>query len=624
MADKNINTLHFTKTTDLSFAGAPIPQPTEVISKSKDKPTPWGSNNKYAFFLLDLYSKSVIHGDIVDQKCVFLWGDGLMKVDDKKPFRIKPNDDDTFELFIEKILKNQVIFSAFAVEVNFNLDGTPNSYINIPIEKIGLADARKDKIFYYGEAGNRDKVTYVYERYDPKRVYTDLTPKVFYYEGYTPSYKNYVYPTPEYHKLINTLDTDIKIGDFSNNQITNHFSPSTMIDFFTGQDVDDDIKKKVLRDLEASYTGGQGKKIMVGFNNPNGTKTEIQNLSSGDWHDAFIALKDSIESLIYKGHGVPSSIFSDKNPGQLGNTQELLNAYEIWNNSYLRVRRTEIESALSDLFGVKIFFQNKPLFSTTIADDIKKSIYTINELRIEQGKEPIAGGDVFIGQFLAPVATSNFNSHSTCSHFGDEKDGNKLTYEDYEKIQHLGSISDDFEEVAGDVFSAQLRFDNQADIAQYIIDKEVTGVSSSELRALIKKDLGIDITTSGLKDLITDLSKAGVISATVDNGKFIIKPPVAQPKKEAVERTVMTMFKYVKREEVEGDELIATSREFCVKLCNSGKLYSNEDIKNMSIIFGRDIKKHTGGHWHDSNTGVTFNHCRHYFKALAVIKKQTS
>ena len=620
MADKNINTLHFTKTTDLSFAGAPIPQPTEVVSKSKDKPTPWGSNNKYAFFLLDLYSKSVIHGDIIDQKCVFLWGDGLMKVEDKKPFRIKPNDDDTFELFIEKILKNQVIFSAFAVEVNFNLDGTPNSYINIPIEKIGLADVRKDKIFYYGEQGNKDKVTYVYERYDPKRVYTDTTPKVFYYEGYTPSYKNYVYPTPEYHKLINTLDTDIKIGDFSNNQITNHFSPSTMIDFFTGQDVPDDIKKNVLRDLEASYTGGQGKKIMVSFNNPNGTKTEIQNLSSGDWHDAFIALKDSIESLIYKGHGVPSSIFSDKNPGQLGNTQELLNAYEIWNNSYLRVRRTEIESALSDLFGVKIFFQNKPLFSTTIADDIKKSIFTINELRIEQGKQPIAGGDVFIGQ-SAPA--SQFNKQHVCSHFADNEGGKQLKDEDYDLVQHLGAIADEYEEVEGDVFHAQLRFDNEADIASFILDNEVTGVSSAELRALIKKELGIDITTSGLKTLITDLTKAGVISASVDNGKFIIKPPVAEPKKEAVERTVMTMFKYVKREEVDGADLLPTSRGFCVKLVNSGKLYSNEDIAQMSAIFGYDIKKHTGGWWTDSNTGEAYNHCRHYFKGLAVIKKQS-
>jgi hypothetical protein len=596
----------------LNLSGVSIPKPTESDNRTNTSPTQWGSNNNYPFFLLGLYEKSPIHANIINQKSVHIWGDGLMKVSDKKPFILKPNTDDSFQLFVDKILKSYLIYNAFAIEVNFSVDGTVNSYVFVPFERIGLSPS-KDKVWYYGEK-DRKKITYVYDRYDPRRVYSDNKSKIYLYEGYIPS-ANQVYPTPDYIQLVKTLLTDIAITDFNYNQITNHFSPSTMINFFNGTDVDDDIKRQVLRDLNASYTGESGKKLLINFSNPDGKAAEVVNISSGDWADAYDTIKGSVETVIYEGSGITSpALFGNKTAGQLGSTQELENAYEIWNNSYLRVKRTELEITLSELFGVPVFFQNKPLFSSTLSDDLKKSIYTINELRAEQGKEPIVGGDRIIGDTSVIAApASQFHSH-------DDK-GRILQDEDYELIQHLGSIDEDFEIVEGDVFTAQLQFDDNSDIATFILDNDITGVSSAELRALILKELGIKITTGALKDLITSLSTTGVISAEVRDGKFIIKQAEPNKKQERIERTVQTMFKYTKREEMEGDDLIPNSRGFCIKLMKSGKLYSREDIQAMSAIFGYDIMKHCGGFYNDPDTGETLNHCRHYFKGLSVIKK---
>ncbi|WP_158798083.1 hypothetical protein [Pedobacter sp. L105] len=617
----------------LGFGGVKIPQATESQNTSNDRPTTWGTNNNFPFFLLSLFSKSPIHANIINQKAVHIWGDGLMNIGDKKPFQLKPNVDDNLNSFVDKILKSYLIFNAIAVEVNFNIDGSVGSYVHIPIERVGLSPS-KDKIFYYGDK-DRQKVTYTYQRYNPALKYSDNNSKVFYFERYVPTViegksttivnMTKVYPTPDYHALYKTLLTDIAITDFNYNQISNHFSPATLISFFNGNQ-NEDVKAKIIRDLKDGYTGADGQKLMIDFNHPNGKGAEIKPLTAGDWADCYNTVSDAVQATIYKGHEITSSaLFGEAKEGSLGSTQELENAYEIWNNGYLRVRRTEVETVLSELFNAPIYFQNKPLFSATISDAIRIGIYTINELRAEQGKEPIADGDRFIASAVKAnnAPTSSFKQEHQCSIkcANEEVTSKYLTAEDFDLVKDMGASWDDFDLVEGDVFSAQCRFDDESDIAEFILNNDITGVSSAELRALIKKELSIDITTAGLKKLITDLSNAGVISATFDNGKFIIKPPVADTKKELAQREIMTMYKYVKREEVEGDDLLPTSRGFCVQLVESGKLFSRQDINSMSTIFQYDIMAHTGGFWKDSMTGITYNHCRHYFKALSVIKK---
>ncbi|WP_449439642.1 hypothetical protein [Pedobacter steynii] len=610
MNDNNLN-----KTEVIRLGMASIPLPIEGKVSSNDKPVPWGNDNNYANFLLSLYGNVPIHANIINQKSVHIFGDGVFDKVTNKPFVIKVNEDDTLELFIDKIVKSYLLFNAFAIEVNFKPDGTPHAYFHLPIQRIGL-NKSKDKIFYYGE-DNKQKVTATFDRYDPSVIYSEHKSKVFYYEGHIPSPNNSdVYPTPDYYQLIKTLMTDIAITEFNYNQITNHFSPSTMISFFNGEP-DDELKAKIMRDLRASYSGENGKKLLVNFNQLNGKAPEIGNISAGDWHDAYITIKGVVESTIYEGSGITSpALFGNKTAGQLGSTQELENAYEIWNNSYLRKIRNELEAPLRDLFKANLYFKNKPLFSTSLSEDLKKSIMTINELRLEQGLKPIVNGDRIIGE-SAPATSNSFSTHKCNS----ENTTRILTDEDYELVKDLGSNEDEFEIIEGEEFSIQLKFDNESDIVNYIIDNEITDVSSSELRAIIKKELGIDITSSGLKELIYKLKDTGVANVEEKDGKYILKPTPASANKPYTSRTVQTMFKYTKRPEVSGDDLLPTSRGFCVKLMNSKKLYSRADIQAMSALFEYDIFQYTGGFYFNSDTGVTTPYCRHEWKAVSVAKK---
>ena len=592
---------------------AAIPLPIEGKVGSHTVPVPWGANNDYPNFLLSLYGKVPIFANIINQKAVHIFGDGIFDKVTNKPFEIKPNSDDTLELFIDKLLKSFLIFNAFAVEVNFLPDGTPASYYHLPMERIALNDT-KDMVFYYGD-NNKTKVTATFERYNPGIVYSEHKSKVYYYEGYVPN-NTKVYPTPDYYPLIKTLLTDVAITDFNFNQISNHFSPSTMISFFNGEP-DDDIKARVLRDLKASYTGENGKKLLVDYNNPNGKGAEIKNLSVGDWHDAYSTIKASVESIIYLGSGITNSaIFGDKTAGQLGNTQELANSYEIWSNSYLRKVRNELEAPLNELFKANIFFKNKPLFSTSLSEDLKKSIYTINEMRKEQGLPPLSSGDRLLSE-PAP-APASFAEHKCESHANRRV----LTEDDYAEVEklNLGVNEDDYEIFEESEFSLQMKFDDEADIVNYILDNDINDFTAAELRARIKKDLGIELTTKGVKDLMNKLTNVGVANAVLKDGVYNLKPT---PKRNTpyTNRTVLTMFKYSKRPEVKGADLLPTSRGFCIKLMESKKLYSREDIQALSALFEYDIMTHTGGYYTNPETGVTTNYCRHYWKQVSVAKK---
>jgi hypothetical protein len=593
----------------INFDAVHIPQPTESKS-SNDKPVQWGASNKYPLFLLDLFFSSPVHGNIINGKATHIQGDGLYTRTGNKPFDVKPNFETGIELFCSQIVKDYLIFNAFAVEVNFSvLDNKPLNYFHIPLQRIGLNDS-KDKVFYYAD-NKRDKVSQVFERYNPTVVYPDSKSKVFYFEGYQPSL-NSVYPNPDYTQLIKTILTDISITNFNYNQISNHFSVSTMIDFFNGMP-DDEVKAQTIRDLKASYTGEQGKKLLISFNNANGKPSEVKNLTSGDWADAYSTIKEATEATIYKGHSITSpSLFGALIAGSLGSSQELENAYEIWNNSYLRVKRNELESPLKELFGVDIYFQNKPLFSTSISEEMKKSIMTVNELRKEQGLAPVANGDRFVGE-ASSVQPSTFSEEKK------EEYGKILTEDDFEKIKDLGSSVEDYDEY--EQFSLQLQFDNDSDILQHILDKGLTNLSSAELRAEIKSSLNIEITTADLKGLMTSLHKSGVANVEVREGKYVISPVPNTPTKVPDSKEVLVMFKYLKRPEIEGEEIISTSRGFCIKLSESGKLYSREDIQSMSAIFGYDVMKHTGGFYYNPKTGVTTPYCRHEWKSTSVVRK---
>jgi len=608
----------------LDFSSTNIPQPYESKNTSDSTYVSWGTNNQFPNFLIELYNTSAVHSAIINQKTTYIIGGGIKVGEEPKDIMVNPSD--SLVEFTSKCIKDYILFNAFAVEVVFNVFNEPIEYHHIPMQRLRLNKSKTK--FFYNEDWVLSRKHIQYDRYNPKDNQT-TTSKVFYFDGYFPSL-NVVYSTPEYAASIKSIVTDASIAEFHLNNIKNHFSPSTIITFFNGQNVSEAVKQQVVRDLEQKYRGESGAKIIVDFQHKDGQAADIKQLSASDWDKAYVEIyARNIENIMY-GHTVGSpSLFGVLKAGSLGSNQELETAYEIFKKNYVSVKRGEIETALNQLFtnfteigGQKVSFIDKPLFSTRLSDSIKEKIYTIDELRELDGKEPLPNGQG--ARLLSdsqpqvqPVQPVQQSEQSEQPEDVKKKSNSKsLTEEDYELIKDLGAAFEEFE-VIEEVNHFQ--FDKQSDVADFIINNDIKGLKIDELQQLLK-DKKIDVTQNQLDAILKDLTKSGVISYEEDkDGRIRIKP-LPEPNVPDSNR-VLTMYKYIKRPEVSGEDLLPTSRSFCVKLIDNKRLYTREEIQRMSEIFGYDVFRFCGGWYYNPDTDETTSHCRHQWQQLKVTRR---
>lgn len=617
----------------LKFKASPTQKPTESLNVSDDQMVKYGPTNQYPKFLLELYNASPIHSAIINSKVTYIIGDGL-KTRDGKAIDLMVNPSETFNDFLGKIVRDYLIFNYFAVEVVFNALNEPIQFYFVPANKI-RTNKLKTK-FWFSEDFSVNKDVRIFDRWKPTN--SDSTSKIFFFDGYFPSLSS-VYPTPEYSGCIKSVQTDIAIRDFNYNNIKNHFSVSTLIEFFNGGNIQDEVKEQILRDIEASYTGEDGKKIIVNFQSANGTPAQIHNISAGDWDKAYAETIKNTSDDIYRGHQVTSPmLFGVKTEGQLGGTTELEVAYEIFKNTYIRGKRNELTAALNLLFtgfaqiSSALEFTDKPLFNTGLSETLKEKVYTINELRKEAGLPALPKGDRLLSdspieQQVNPISQDNITSDTPNPDIKKKPELNlkQLKEEDFDKVAHLGSIKDEFELVQqgryvfsnDDAIQIQLDFDLDKEISNWILSNNISGKNVDQISELLNRaDIKADNET--VKSTLKQLNESGLLKVVINDGKVSVTE--GRTKLPDTDQ-VFVMYDYVKRASAEGPEILPTSRSFCKKLISNNRFYSMEDIQSMSAIFGYNIFDYGGGYWHNPSTDETTSHCRHRFRSVVVKKK---
>lgn len=618
----------------LKFKKTDLPVPKESLNVPDDAMVKYGVDNLYPNFLLKLYGESPIHASIINAKSTYIIGDGV-KFKGGKKVDVMMNPSETFTDFIGKVVKDYLIFNWFAIEVVYNALKEPIQYYFVPGHKI-RTNKLKTK-FWFDDDFKGGKSTIVYDRW--KKNNSDTTSKLFFFDGYFPS-QSTVYPMPEYNGSIKSILTDIAIRDFNLNNIKNHFSVSTLITFFNGSNIQEDVKRQIVRDLEETFTGENGKKMIVDFQNANSKPTSVQNLSPNDWDKAYVETNKNVAEDIYRGHQVTSPmLFGVKTEGQLGGSTELETAYEIFKNTYIRGKRNELIAALNLLFSnstlitSELEFTDKPLFNTGLSETLKEKVYTINELRNEAGLPPLETGNRLLSESAQPEqppAPTRTLDEPVAGEVKKNSDTilKKLSEEDFEKVVHLGSLKDEFEIVKQgryvfskeDAEQVQFEFDLEKDVADWMLSNEVTGMSLDEIVSKLK-DANIEISTDELKTTIKSLADSGLLKIDIKGDRITVNKTQSKlPESDKV----FVMYDYVKRASADGADILPTSRSFCKKLIGNNKFYSMEDIQSMSSIFGYNVFQYGGGYWHNPSTDETTSHCRHRFSSVIVKRKATN
>ena len=305
----------------------------EYIFNKNQKFIYWGADNKTPNTLLKLYDTVPEHSSAINFILSNIIEEDIEEMD---------------YWTLQKLALDYILFGGFAVEV-VKLRNNQYQYNYKDISLIRL-NPDKDKVGFSENWTNYKSDVEWFDKVDnlgETGIFLFKNPKT---RGY--------YPSPRYISAFKSLDTMREISSYHNNNAKNGFTPNVVINFNNGEP-DEDTKKEIEKKLAEKFTGVNGSKFILSFNESEETKTTIEKLDNDNLDQKFETLQKFLQNQIIVAHQITSAQLIGVTPENQGFSKtEYEEAMEIFEENVIAGYRKEIEYGLSELFGKDILLKD--------------------------------------------------------------------------------------------------------------------------------------------------------------------------------------------------------------------------------------------------------------------------
>jgi hypothetical protein len=629
----------------------------------------YGVENDYPNYLLNLYRRSAKHNAIVNGKVGYIVGKGWTSEEETpqaKAFLDSPtfpNAYDSMNDLTQKLTLDMEIYNGFALEVTWSRGGGIAEICHVDFHRV-----RADK---------DEKMFYVYDWYDeyevrqfPQLNQVNQIPafdpdnrigkQLFYYRAYSAGVK--VYPLPEYLGGTAYIELDVEIANFHVNNIKNNFWGSYLINFPNGiptPEESDAIERQMKMKFGGTDNAGR---FLVNFSDSPETKPELTPLTPSDLDKQFDILNKTVQQEIFVAHRVTSPmLFGVKTESQLGGRAEMVESYEIFKATYIEDRVQRIERSVNYLAsfngvtGLKL--QPTEPISEQLTEAALLQILSRDELREKAGYEPdlttpteVVAPQEMGNSVLAGLSASQQDKMLRVVRKYSKGDLTKeqatimlqgfgLPAEQVDLFlgepMEFNSDEDKFEQVA-------MQFGVDADGYQVLRSKPVMFEADNsvmaefmevepenkeldkKILAEIKRTKKVDADQISRR-LDVPLEKVSErIEYLISKGRVTIQDRVARiadtPDTDA-EEAFEIRYRYDLRPDASGAKVIDTTRDFCRTLIRLNKLYTRQDIDQMTAIMGFSVWERRGGWYTLPGTDISRPSCRHIWQQQIVVRK---
>lgn len=368
----------------------------------------YGKKNNFPMILLDLYYNSPVHKACVDFIVTAIQGQGIdwkkMQMVGTETF---PNFNESWETFIEKIVKDFVIFGAFSFQIIKNKDNMTYSYYHQPVSTVRLGKKDENGNIKYGflckDWNNSTKFKPI--KIDILNFTEDVKimqgkPYLFYFSNYNP-FDPY-YGSPTYASALDAIKADIEMGKYDLNSVTNLFTPNGMLTLNRIEDEQERVT--VLKNIEKMFTGADnaGRMIITFKNSDSDAPVQFTPFTSSNENvNLFADTNERTINRILAAHRIPSKALIGlpmdstgfSNEGSLLETsynlveKTLISNYRRlifdYINKMLKMNGIETQIAINPLsFNLKNVEDNE---SETI--DKNNNVEEINDENVEEVKD---------------------------------------------------------------------------------------------------------------------------------------------------------------------------------------------------------------------------------------------
>ena len=606
--------------------------------------------NRYPDFLLELYRNSAKHHAIINSKRDYICGrgwsidtDGMTTVMKAKmeQFVKYPNPYESLDDILVKVAHDLELYGGYALEVIYDSIGEK-------IAAIYHADFAKYRVsedgtkYYYSEDWKKSNPEV--EEIEAFNWREPGGKQLLYVKSYQPNCK--YYPLPSYLGAINYIDLDRKVSDYFNKGISNGFMAGTLLNFNSGIPTESE-QQEIERMVKAKFTGtDNANSILLNFSDSRERSAEIQQLNSNDFDKRFDLLNKTIQQELYAGHQISDpALFGIKEEGIFSSRNQLVDSFELFQNTYVNARQQFIERTFNDLASLqglegRLTISDTAPISVQFSESTIVSVMTPDEIRERVGLPKLEEE-----QKVEIEASTHI-----CCKSSDSK-------EDYERVleylRNTGSF--DYKVVADRRFqfdSFETAHIREAECLKYWF-AEIGPIESAVLDILVKEPStpfiaiarSLQISIDRMMAAIQALNEANAISILIKEIEGSTQRVVEVTKEgkriideiEPVEEEFGIGYVYDLRPELKqkGESLtIPTSRDFCIDLLRqsrpsdwrsdevqeigpnyTGKVWTLEEIQALGMQEGRNVWNRGGGWWGKSI------HCRHEWRQVLITKQ---
>ena len=354
----------------------------------------YGDDNLFPQYLIDLYKSSATHNALCTSIAYMIFGDGVQA--DTLEARLKM-EEWGLQDEVRKACLDLKIQGGFALEVVYSIDRTTISKVrHCPFENVRSAEVNDDEEveFYYYSKDWSDK------REEPQTVAAfnpensvEFPVQILYVKPFSPG--SYYYPKPDYIGSIDYIELDKEIGKYHINNIKNGLAPSFTIHFKNGVPAQEE-RRRIRNDIERQLAGATNAgKFIVTYSDSPDRKPDFEPFPLSDADKQYQFLSTEVSDKIMVGHRVVSSaMFGVKTAGQLGNTQELEIASELFDRQVVKPYQRIVKDALESVFiaagtPTVVSVEEVPPMEPEVATELSEEIDLSDacDFLIEMGEE---------------------------------------------------------------------------------------------------------------------------------------------------------------------------------------------------------------------------------------------
>lgn len=626
----------------------------------------WGVKNDYPFFLIELLHGSAWHQGILKNKTFYISGGGLEVVSgDARKFLENSFSDFDMNEIVQRLTFDFELFGGMCVKGTWNREGSAVAkWEYIPIDMGRLSEDERTLFLSDDWSAMRQTPEDTNYRALPALNEANRDGSFFiYYKEPAKQAKDEkgIYPKPPYVGGITAIQTDVDISKFHMYEIQNGFKAGTLINLASGEPETAEEERRIKEQIKGrTQSVEDAGEIIITFSNGTQDAPTVLSLTGNDLDERYAMTEKSVQQNILVAHSVVApSLFGIAPTGSF-NAAETADLFEIYKMTYVNSRQKQIEwlinymAKLSGTIAQLKLVDVAPIKSTeapAIAEATPTGDIPANETQVDVAKSALNGAQIaslveVVANIKGGILTPDSALQIIMASFPtiDEAQARKIvglpsqmlsacskdhsfSVDDLQIFSEYGADASEYRIIkstpiewdtpSADVFSNESMI--FATVGELVIqlgdlDKNILallkdGQDGPAIAEATGKTIG-EVAQVIDKLVTLEIYKTGELTSLGENVLENIEAPISQYE---------VRYSYLTRTDV--PPVKTTSRPFCERLMDLNRLYSRQEIEQISSRVDRDVWRYRGGWYTNPETGVSTPYCRHIWNQQLVIKR---